>query len=64
MSATLREAILAGQALELIPDDAKGGWYLRVGIESEVIRGRTAAECFLYAVELMLWARVDEPGEQ
>ena len=51
LEAIVREEVLEGAGVELIPDTH--GYYLRIGISDVTIPGRTAAECFLKLAELL-----------
>jgi hypothetical protein len=62
--AEIRAAILSGAPIELIPDDAKGGWYARIGWLSETVEGRTAAEALLKCVDILTGAWIPEEEGQ
>lgn len=48
----IREAVLEGAGVELIPDNPSG-YYLRIGVLFDTIDGRTAAECFLKLADIL-----------
>jgi hypothetical protein len=57
----IREALLEGMAVELIPMD-EGGWYGRIGILRHCVYGNTAAEVFLRLADILVGP--DEPAVQ
>lgn len=48
----IREAILEGAGIELIPQD-NGGWHARVGLLDVVVAGRTAGEVLLRLADIV-----------
>lgn len=51
--AEIREALLEGQALELIPEPDGTGWYCRIGLLPWTVEGRSSAEVMLRVAEIL-----------
>lgn len=49
----VKEAILEGMAVELIPEPDGTGYYLRVGTLEWTVEGLSAAECFLKVADIL-----------
>lgn len=49
----IREAILEGAGIELIPHDA-GGWYARIEGVGAIVHGRTPGEVMLKLADIVL----------
>lgn len=52
MADEIREAILEGAGIELIPL-ATGGWYARIGVLNTTVAGRTAGEVLLNLADIV-----------
>jgi hypothetical protein len=53
----IREAILEGAGIELIPKD-EGGWYARIGLLRQAVPGRTAADVLMQLADIVVGPRV------
>lgn len=60
----VREALLEGMAVELIPEPAGTGWYARIGTLSWTVEGDSAAHVFLKLADLLSAPPVVGMGEQ
>lgn len=53
----IREAILEGAGIELIPKDS-GGWYARIGLLRQAVCGDTAAAVLLRLSDIVVGTRL------